>query len=551
MLIDSLREIQDEHGWLPEEAIRSFCDRTNTPLYQVQAVAAFYPHFHLTPPAETEVLVCTDLSCHLRGGRDLASRLQDEAREDPSVAVHPCSCLGQCDRAPALLLNGSPVTGDRASEFTTRAPASPDLGRDAEEERSSEHPPAEPLARLELDPYPGPSDYHALRQIASGHTTAEKLIADLKESTLRGMGGAGFPTGLKWELVRAAAGGEKYVVCNADESEPGTFKDRHILECAPHLVLEGMLLAAQAIGAKEAILYLRHEYPGPRRAFLSELERARAAGYLEGAPPIRLFDSPGGYICGEETALLEALEGRRAEPRNKPPFPGTHGLWGRPTLINNVETFALATAVARRGVDWFKSLGENGGIGPKVIGLSGDVRRPGVYEIPLGLTLRRFIDEQGGGASQPIKAVCPGGASSGLLPEAMLDTPLEFRALANVGSMLGSGAVIVLGQQHCMLDAALNLVRFFRNESCGKCVPCRSGSEKLVVMLEAWTRGEGSESDLPIFKELAGAMADASICGLGQIAPAPLVSALQYWPDELLAHVRERRCPAGVCTELR
>jgi NADH:ubiquinone oxidoreductase subunit F (NADH-binding)/NADH:ubiquinone oxidoreductase subunit E len=535
MLIDDLNEIQERCGFLTQEEIRDYADRTNTPLYQIQAVASFYPHFRMEPPSRVEVLVCTDLACHLRGGEKLYQTLLGLERSPDEVRVHPCSCLGQCDAAPAVLVNDTPVRhADRLPPSTLMAPL-PGPGAPVPQ-------------RLNIDPYSGPSDYAVWRALRQGERTAEEILGELKASGLRGMGGAGFPTGTKWELVRATAGTVKYVVCNADESEPGTFKDRHLLENAPHLVLEGMLLGATLAGADEAILYLRHEYPGPRAAFEGELERAEAAGLLAGGPRVRVFISPGGYICGEETALLEALEGKRAEPRNKPPFPGTHGLWGRPTLINNVETFAFATAILARGAEWYKNQGRNGGVGPKYLGLSGDVNRPGVYEVPLGITIREFIEEYGGGmAGGELAAVSPGGASSGFLPATMAETPLDFRALAQAGSMLGSGAVVAIGTGRCMLDLALNLVRFFKNESCGKCVPCRVGTEKLVAMLDNWRHGRGSEADVALLEELAPAMADASICGLGQIAPAPIVSALKYWPEEILAHLRERRCPAGVC----
>jgi formate dehydrogenase beta subunit len=396
----------------------------------------------------------------------------------------------------------------------------------------------------QINPYPSGHPYTALKQL-DGDEAAETIIQALKTAGLRGMGGAGFPTGAKWQMVRAAIGSPKYVVCNADESEPGTFKDRQILEEVPHLVLEGMGLAARIIGATEGILFLRHEYGAAKAAVERELP---AYHRVPGAPPLRIFISPGGYICGEETALLEAIEGRRAEPRNKPPFPGTHGLFARPTLINNVETFAWVPAILARGADWFRDQGQNGANGLKVIALSGDVKRPGVYEIPLGLPARELIERHGGGPSRgPLKAFCPGGASAGFLPISLLDTPLEFNALAQLGSMLGSGAVVAIGPDRCMLDLALNLCRFFRNESCGKCVPCRAGSEKLVGLLERFRVGRGSAEDIALIEELAEAMRLTSICGLGQVASAPFTSALQHFPEEIMAHVDERRCPAGVC----
>ncbi|MBI3909567.1 MAG: NAD(P)H-dependent oxidoreductase subunit E [Armatimonadetes bacterium] len=536
MLIDDLRGIQRHHGYLPEAELHAYAERTGTPLYQINAVATFYPQFRRTPPPETEILVCTDLACHLRGAETLARRLEGEAAGSAGrVEVRRCSCLGRCDRPPAVLANG--MVADAPDALRADVPVSP-LAPVLTSRRV-----------FDFDPYGPDTSRRYEVWTARGQRAPEAIIAALKESGLRGMGGAGFPAGAKWEIVRRAPGQPKYVVCNADESEPGTFKDREMLLHASHLVLEGMLIAAGVVGAEEAILFIRHEYAEGRAAFAAALEDARARGLLAEAPAVRIFESLGGYICGEETALLEALEGKRAEPRHKPPFPGTHGLWGRPTLINNVETFALATAILQRGAAWYRSQGVNGGVGPKLLALSGDVVRPGVYEVPLGLTIRAFLEEYGGGVAngRRLKAVLPGGASSGFLPPELADTPLEFGALAKLGSMLGSGAVIALAEGRCVLDAALNLVRFFRNESCGKCVPCRAGSEQLVGLLEAWRRGEGSPADADLIADLAPAMADASICGLGQVAPAPIVSALRYWPDEILAHVRDRCCPAGVC----
>jgi NADH:ubiquinone oxidoreductase subunit F (NADH-binding) len=265
---------------------------------------------------------------------------------------------------------------------------------------------------------------------------------------------------------------------------------------------------------------------------------------------LRVFESPGGYICGEETALIEALEGKRAEPRNKPPFPGTHGLFNRPTLINNVETLALVPVILARGAEWFRAQGRGGAPGIKFLALSGDVQRPGVYEVPFGITARELIEEWGGGVpagSSALKAFMPGGASSGFLPVSQLDVPLEFSHLARAGSMLGSGAVVAIAEPACMLDLALNVVRFFRNESCGKCVPCRTGSQQLVRILEGFRNGEGSPEEILRIEELNETMKATSICGLGQVAAMPIASALKHWGDEILAHVTRRHCPAGVC----
>jgi formate dehydrogenase/NADH-quinone oxidoreductase subunit F len=590
MLIDELKAIQAEHHYLPEEELRALSERSRVPLYQIQGVASFFPHFRLTPPPELEIQVCADISCHLRGAPALRAALtkrfvaegsaQDGQRLAPCpvpVVVGECSCLGQCDRAPAVSANHMILAGtdeDRLIESLEQIRA----GNPLPYRRRTSMP-------LDCDPYFGEvrsaesgvqgdfeSSLAAHRALRTAHWRSaaatydvfrryEKqpdptaLLAELKASGLRGLGGAGFPTAAKWEIVRGAPGAPKYVVCNADESEPGTFKDRAILEQAPHLVLEGMMLAARVVGAEEGIVYIRHEYARERAILERERDRCVAEGLLDPGPGgsrglwVRVFESPGGYICGEETALLEALEGKRAEPRNKPPFPGTHGLHGRPTVINNVETLALAPVILARGADWFRAQGREGAPGVKILALSGDVRRPGVYEVPFGLPARELIQDYGRGPKEgrALKAFSPGGASSGFLPASQLDVPLEFGALTRAGSMLGSGAVVAICEPACMLDLALNLVRFFRNESCGKCVPCRTGSQHLVRILEGFRRGEGSADDVALIEELNETMKATSICGLGQVAAAPIVSALRYWGDEILAHVTERRCPTGVC----
>ena len=353
------------------------------------------------------------------------------------------------------------------------------------------------------------------------------------------MGGAGFPTGMKWDFVRRERGSPKFVVCNADESEPGTFKDREVLARLPHLVLEGMLLGARAVGAHRAVLYVRHEYGPEERRFRDALRAARRAGAVGrnilGSGwdcEVEVFVSPGGYICGEETALLEAMEGKRAEPRNKPPFPGTHGLHGKPTLVNNVETFAFVPWIALHGGASWKGLGVNGGAGLKFVSVSGAVKRPRVVEVPMGTTVREIVALCGGmKGRRPMKAFSPGGSSSNFLPASMADTPMEFKAMAEAGSMLGSGALFVVADGTDMLALALNVVRFFRNESCGKCVPCRVGSEKAVRILEDASAGGGREGTA-LLPELADAMAMTSICGLGQAALNPILSAMRHFPGE-------------------
>jgi NADH:ubiquinone oxidoreductase subunit F (NADH-binding) len=366
----------------------------------------------------------------------------------------------------------------------------------------------------------------------SGEGEPENAIATLKESNLRGMGGAGFPTGVKWELVRKETRTPKYVICNADESEPGTFKDREILADLPHLVIEAMMLAGNVVGATKGILYLRHEYAPEQVHFEAELRRAYNLDILGNGFDIEIFVSPGGYILGEETALLEALEDKRGEPRNKPPFPGTHGLFGQPTLINNVETLAMSTCILNRGAAWWKAQGREGYSGLKFISVSGHIEKPGVYEIATGTTVRELIDMAGGMKDgKKLHAFAPGGASSNFLPANQIDVPLDFNALAKAGSMLGSGALVVCAEGTDMLALATNVVKFFRNESCGKCVPCRVGSEKAVEILEGVQARKLPRTALDVLPELGDTLTQTSICGLGQVAVNPALSVLKQWPE--------------------
>jgi NADH:ubiquinone oxidoreductase subunit F (NADH-binding) len=385
------------------------------------------------------------------------------------------------------------------------------------------------------------------------------MIAKLKASGLRGLGGAGFPTGLKWEIVRAQPGPEKFIVCNADESEPGTIKDRFIMTHAPHLVIEGMILGGLVSGARQGVFYIRHEYTEQEHIVEEEIRRCYREGLLgpsllgtDLAFDLEVFVSPGLYICGEESALLEAIEGKRAEPRNKPPFPGQQGLWQKPTVINNVETFFFVPVILARGLEWLKAQGRNGAVGVKFVGVSGDVRYPGVFEVPMGTSYRELIEQHAGGPlpGRTIKSYAPSGPAGGYLPASMLDLPLDWNAMTQAGATVGSGAIVVCDDRACMLDMALNAVRFFRNESCGKCVPCRTGSQKLVDILTGWTQGSRGPDDLALYEELSHALRLTSICGLGQVVPVPIASVMKHFSEEVEAHVRDRVCTAGVCVGL-
>ncbi|HXQ27250.1 MAG TPA: NAD(P)H-dependent oxidoreductase subunit E [Candidatus Acidoferrales bacterium] len=551
MIFDELRGIQRQFGYLPAEQLRALATRIDVPLYRLHGVASFYPHLRLTPPPKADVCVCQDMSCHLRGADGLRTRLEErfQGASSSDVTIRGVSCLGRCDQAPAVAVNDRIYTRLTESQIEEMVRDVASGGELPEPARSHER------VRCASDPYSGGENYGVVRRLVASRdwNSAFEL---LKSSGLRGLGGAGFPTESKWQLVRQQPGPEKYVVCNADESEPGTFKDRFILTHVPHLVIEGMILAGLLTGAQKGILYIRHEYEEQEKILEKEILRCKREGLVgqsilggELGFDLELFVSPGGYICGEESALLEAIEGKRAEPRNKPPFPVTHGLWNKPTVINNVETFANVPSILVRGVDWYKAQGVGGSAGLKFIGVSGDVVRPGVYEVPMGTPVSELIFREAGGVlgGKKLKAFAPSGPSSGYLPASMADVRLDFKALAEAGSMLGSGALVVCAEGTCMLDMALNATRFFRNESCGKCVPCRVGSQKMVDLLSGWTRGEGSATDMALIDELSEALRLTSICGLGQVVPAPIASVLKHFRDEVEAHVSRRECPSGVC----
>jgi NADH:ubiquinone oxidoreductase subunit F (NADH-binding)/NADH:ubiquinone oxidoreductase subunit E len=552
LIFDDLREIQSQYGYLPAEQLQDLSKRSGTPLYRIHGVADFFPHFHLSRPPKVRMNVCTDMSCHLLGADDLKGALQQRFRgmSDTDIKVGDVSCLGQCDGAPAVSINDHiyrSVTTAQAEALVLTALGGNEL---------PEMPPSdEKPGKLASDPYPGVEHYGALRSLVVTRDW-DGVIAKLKSSGLSGLGGAGFPTGMKWEIVRKEREPIKYVVCNADESEPGTIKDRFIMQHLPNLLVEGMIIAGLVTGAQKGILYLRHEYGLQEHILEHEIKHCYKEGLLgenilgSGLGfDLELFISPGGYICGEESALIEAIEGHRAEPRNKPPFPVAQGVFHKPTALNNVETFANVPQILVNGVDWYKSQGLGGAAGLKFVGISGDVVRPGVFEIPMGLPMSEVIYNLAGGIvdGKKLKAFAPSGPSSGYLPASQVEVRLDFKSLAAIGSMLGSGAIVVCAEGRCMLDMALNAVKFFRNESCGKCVPCRMGSQKMVDILTGWTHGKGTAADMVLIDDLTEALKLTSICGLGQFAHSPLSSVLLHFREEIEAHVHSHRCPEGVC----
>jgi NADH:ubiquinone oxidoreductase subunit F (NADH-binding)/NADH:ubiquinone oxidoreductase subunit E len=525
-LIPALHAIQERRGWLPREELVALAQDARRPLYEVQGLVSFYPHFRTEPPPRVSLHACHDLTCWLRGGDEQIARLRSRYGDDPDVELREVSCLGRCDTAPAVAVDEQPASADGAVDLVETA-------------RSGEHravaAPRTPH-RWPNDPYDeGDQRYQVLRDLLAGRRSEDDLVETITASGLRGMGGAGFPTGRKWSLVAGQEARPTYAVCNADESEPGTFKDRQILADQPHLVLEGLLLGMVVVGAEEGWVFVRHEYGPEADVLRAELERLRTEGLLGDDVlgsgrrlVVDVFVSPGGYILGEESALLECMEGHRGEPRNKPPFPGVHGLWGKPTLINSVETFADVPVIATRGARWWKEQGDGDSDGLKFFAVSGHVEQPGVYCVPMGTTVAALLELAGGvSGGRALGAVQPGGASSNFLGADGLDARLDFDSIAEAGSMLGSGALVVVAEGTDLLAAATNTLRFFRDESCGKCVPCRVGSAKAHDLLTTALAGDGlGDADEAQLLELERTLRKTSICGLGQVALGPVASVL-------------------------
>jgi len=409
-----------------------------------------------------------------------------------------------------------------------------------------------------IEEYIGVDGYQALAQVVTQMTPAEVIHA-VKQSGLRGRGGGGFSTGLKWEFAARSAGPIKYVVCNADEGDPGAFMDRSILEGDPHSIIEAMAIAGYAIGASQGYVYVRAEYPIAVNRLAIAIEHARKLGVLGSGIfgtkfnfdlSIRL--GAGAFVCGEETALLASIEGKRGMPKPRPPYPAVRGLWDKPTLINNVETFANIPKIITKGPEWFSAMGTEKSKGTKVFALAGNINNTGLVEVPMGITLREIIYDIGGGIpnKKAFKACQTGGPSGGCLPASYLDTPVDYDNLIAVGSMMGSGGLIVMDESNCMVDVARFFLEFTQEESCGKCVPCREGTKRMLEILEGITKGHGQIGDIDLLEELAETIKGASLCGLGQTAPNPVLATLRFFRDEFLAHVVDKKCPAGVCQSL-
>lgn len=409
-----------------------------------------------------------------------------------------------------------------------------------------------------IEDYIALGGYEALGR-ALTEMTSQEVVDEVKKAGLRGRGGGGFPTGLKWQFTKNAAGTKKYVVCNADEGDPGAFMDRSVLEGDPHRVLEGMAICAYGIGADEGYIYVRAEYPLAIKRLRIAIAQAEEMGLLgdhlfgtDFSFHIKIKEGAGAFVCGEETALLASIEGERGMPRSRPPFPAISGLWGKPTNINNVETFANVPQIITKGADWYAAIGTEKSKGTKVFALTGKINNTGLAEVPMGITMREIIFDIGGGITngKKFKAVQIGGPSGGCLPEELLDLPVDYDSLIEVGAMMGSGGLVVMDEHTCMVDVAKFFLHFTQSESCGKCTPCREGTKRMLEILTRITEGKGEEGDIEKLETLARNIKQTALCGLGQTAPNPVLSTLRYFRHEYEAHIKNKRCPAGVCSKL-
>jgi NADH:ubiquinone oxidoreductase subunit F (NADH-binding)/NADH:ubiquinone oxidoreductase subunit E len=518
-LIEHLHRLQDQVGHLPARHLRALASWMRLPMAAVYETATFYAHFDVvddgeTAPAPLTVRVCDSLPCQLAGAEALRRALAGGT--DPQrVRVVRAPCMGRCQDAPVVEV-GRRHVGHATPRTVTGAIAA-----------GASHP--EPVDWPRLEAYRSAGGFRLLEDLRAGRESVDHLAAELEAAGLRGLGGAGFPTQRKWEFVRREPG-PRHVVINADEGEPGTFKDRHYLERSPHQFLEGVLVSAHVVGAAGVYLYLRDEYPALHAVLRAAIQELESSG-LAPAGLIELRRGAGAYVCGEESALIESLEGKPGKPRHRPPYVAQKGLFGQPTLVNNVETVWWIPEIHRRGASWFAGQGRHGRKGLRSFSVSGRVRRPGVHVAPAGITLAELLEEYCGGMQDghALLGYLPGGASGGLLPASKADIPLDFDTLQPHGCFIGSAAIIVLSDRDDLRAALVNLMAFFADESCGQCTPCRVGTEKLLGLLG---RDEWDEAQL---RRLSRVMMDASICGLGQAAPNPVLGALQHFRDRLAA----------------
>jgi bidirectional [NiFe] hydrogenase diaphorase subunit len=521
---------------------------------------------------ENRILCCTAAGCVSCGADGLRSAIAAEIKtqgREGKVEVCGTGCMGLCSKGPLVLssadrhLYGNATAADAPALVSLNPIDRQPLAAraiDLEAPFFTKQTKIVLANSGKVDPekladYIAAGGYQSLAK-ALNDLTPKETVAEVKKSGLRGRGGAGYPTGLKWELVAKQAAPLKYIVCNADEGDPGAFMDRSVLEGDPHRVLEGMAIAGYAVGAQQGYIYVRGEYGlaiQRLQTAIKQAEREHLLGsrVLEQGFQFRIDIriGAGAFVCGEETALIASIEGKRGQPRQRPPYPPESGLWDAPTLINNVETFANIPAIIERGGEWFSSIGTAGSKGTKVFALAGKIVNTGLIEVPMGATLREILFDIGGGIpGGKFKAAQTGGPSGGCIPEQFLDLPVDYESLARIGSIMGSGGLIVMDETSCMVDVARFFMEFCMEESCGKCIPCRAGTVQMYDILRRITTGEAGAEDLEMLKSLCELLRETSLCGLGQTAPNPVLSTLKYFPQEYEAHIRERRCPSGHCT---
>jgi NADH:ubiquinone oxidoreductase subunit F (NADH-binding)/NADH:ubiquinone oxidoreductase subunit E len=517
LLIEHLHKLQDHFGHLSSAHMAALAQEMGLAQTEVYEVATFYHHFDVVKEGESApqaltVRVCDGLSCEMAGAQDLLAKLPDILGKDVRVIHAPC--VGRCEQAPVAVVHQNPVQNATVEKVTAAVKA-----------KETTHVEKDHIG---FDKYVAEGGYELLKECISGTRNSEDTIKVMESSGLRGLGGAGFPAGRKWRIVRDALG-PRLMAVNIDEGEPGTFKDRYYLERDPHRFLEGMLIAAWAVGIEAIYIYLRDEYHGCRVMLDAELAKLKANPPIKDMPEIHLRRGAGAYICGEESAMIESIEGKRGMPRLRPPYVAQVGLFGRPTLEHNFETLYWVRDILQKGADWFSSHGANGRKGLRSYSVSGRVKNPGVHLAPAGVTIQQLIDEYCGGMLDGHKfyGYLPGGASGGILPATMNDIPLDFDTLQPYDCFIGSAAVIVLSDKDTAVNAARNMMRFFQDESCGQCTPCRVGTAKALALIEK------PKWDTALLADLSNVMRDASICGLGQAAPNPVDCVIKYFPQEL------------------
>jgi NADH-quinone oxidoreductase subunit F len=561
---------QDVLGYVSDALIAEIARRLDLNPLQVTETLAYYSMIRRKPAGKYHVQVCTNISCMLRGGYQVyefaKKKLEignHEVTADGMFSLEEVECIGACTGAPAIQINYDyyeNLTPARTNQLLDhfdkgrKPPVSAPITGAVHERHPAEVPVISRLFGVPnahtLEVYLQNDGYKGLER-AVKELSPEQVIEEVKKSNLRGRGGAGFPTGMKWSFVPKESAKPKYILCNADESEPGTCKDRPLMELMPHQMIEGVIIAGRAVSAHHGYIYIRGEYRYVIDIVDAAIEEAYARGYLGKNILGSGFDfdlathtGAGAYECGEESALMESLEGKRGYPRIRPPFPAVVGLYGSPTVINNVETLCAVPEILRRGGEWYAGLGSAKNGGTRLFCISGHVNRPGIYELPMGFNLKRMLDEVAGGMAggKKLKAVIPGGSSCPLLAADEIDLPMDFDSLAKAGSMLGSGGVVVIDEDTCMVDLARRIMHFYAHESCGWCIPCREGTEWLSQMLDRFHAGGGRAGDIPLISELSKNMLGKTFCPLGDAAALPTISIVKKWPQEFEEHL-SGRCP--------